>query len=121
MRGILLAVLALAGVAAAAQAEDYVRLSDLVILYQPDARPYRPSGSDMDLADQGKSFDIVCTIAHSGHLTDCQAFADNIADRGFVNSAVDNLHGWVVGDTTRSGQATEGMRVRLTVRFQLQA
>ncbi len=121
MRKFILAILFFTGTAGGATAQDYARLSDLVILYQPDVKPYRPSGSDIDLADQGKSFDIVCTIAHSGHLTDCQAFADNIADRGFVASAVSNLHGWVVGDTTRSGQATEGMRVRFTVRFQLEA
>ena len=121
MRGFLLTALVLAGMAGTACADDYVRMSDLVILYQPDAKPYRPSGSDIDLADQGKSFDIICTIAHSGHLVDCQAFADNIADRGFVTSAVSNLRGWVVGDTTRSGQATEGRHVRFTVRFQLQA
>lgn len=121
MRCFVFAVLVLLGGAGTARADDYVPLSDLVILYQPDAKPYRPSGSDVDLADQGKSFDIICTIAHSGHLVDCQALADNIADRGFVTSAVSNLRGWVVGDTTREGQATEGMHVRLTVRFQLQA
>ena len=121
MRGILLAGLAFMAMAGVACADDYVQPSDLVILYQPDAKPYRPSGSDIDLADQGKSFDIICTIAHSGHFVDCQAYADNIADRGFVASAVSNLRGWVVGDTTRDGQATEGRHVRFTVRFQLQA
>ena len=121
MRVFSLMALAILGLAGTARADSYVGLSDLVILYQPDVKPYRPSGSDVDLADQGKSFDIVCTISHSGHLTDCQAYADNIADRGFVASAVGNLRGWVGGDTTRTGEATEGMKVRLTVRFQLEA
>ena len=44
MRAISLLAVALMGMAGTARAETYVGLSDLVILYQPDARPYRPSG-----------------------------------------------------------------------------
>jgi len=120
MRAILLAT-GLLLVADAARASDYLTLNDLVVLYQPDPTPYRPADTNADLADQGKTFDIWCTIDRAGHLSNCHADASNMADQGFVRHAVSGLSGWVVGDHTRAGNPTAGMPLRVTVRYQLQA
>lgn len=118
MRAILFAAGMLA-IAGAAHAGDYLTLGDLVVLYQPDPTPYSPRDTSADLADQGKSFDIWCTIDRGGHMSNCRADATNMADQGFVQHALTGLREWVVGDHTRSGQATAGMPVRVTVRYQL--
>lgn len=104
-------------VSAPAVADDYVALSDLIIYYQPQRTSYRPDRSDMDERDTGQAFVIVCEIARSGHLTDCEPEGDAMVDPGFVRQALRNMEDWVVADHTRSGQPTAGKLVRITVQF----
>ena len=105
---------------AVVMAQDLITVDDLYIMYQPEPAHYQPSGDDLDLADQGKSFDITCVIAPSGGLDDCQAEDNDMVDQNFVRVAVKNVGKWVVGPQTRSGDSTAGKVVIVTCRFRLE-
>ena len=101
-------------------AQDLVTAEELVILYQPEPAHYMPDGDDLDLADQGKSFDVTCVIARSGKMEDCQAEDNDMVDQNFVRIAVKNVSKWVVGPQTRDGDSSEGLVLIVTCRFQLE-
>ena len=101
-------------------AQDLVTTADVVVLYQPEPARYVPDGNDLDLSDQGKSFDVTCIITRSGRMSDCQAEDNDLADQNFVRIAVQNVSRWVVGPQTRNGDSSEGLVLVVTCQFQLQ-
>ncbi|EGF90175.1 hypothetical protein ABI_31900 [Asticcacaulis biprosthecium C19] len=103
-----------------AAAQTRVSIDDLNVLYQPEPAHYQPSGDDLDLADQGKSFEVSCVISASGRLNDCEAEDNDMADQNFVDVAVESVSKWVVGTETRSGESVVGRVVTITCRFRLE-
>jgi hypothetical protein len=103
-----------------AMAQSLVALDDLNIIYQPQPAHYQPSGDDLDLADQGKSFEVTCVISSTGRLRDCEAEDNNMADQNFVAVAVESVGKWVVGTETLSGENAVGRLVTITCRFSLE-
>lgn len=103
--------LAVAGVssfsAGAGQAEAFRPLDDFVFVYQPRSKTYMPSRSDNP--DAGKSFEVGCTVAESGHMAECWAETDNIVDQNIVERAVDNVGRWIVAKRLRTGEPSAGM------------
>ena len=53
-----------------ATAQSLVALDDLNIIYQPQPAHYQPSGDDLDLADQGKSFEVTCAVENFQAVAD---------------------------------------------------
>ncbi|MGZ3298145.1 MAG: hypothetical protein ACXU8U_05830 [Asticcacaulis sp.] len=94
-----------------------LRLSDVDIVYQPEPASYRPENTDYDLADQGKRFDIECVIAANGHVRDCQAMQNNLADQNFVRVALDSVKGFIVGPVAHDGLPTAGRTLVITSEF----
>ena len=101
----------------AAMAQDALRMSDVTITYLPTPRSYQPDGTNYDLADQGKSFDVTCVIAQNGHMQDCSANNNNMVDQNFVSRALDNVGQWVVNPQGRDGQPTVGKTFVVTCQF----
>lgn len=116
----LLAVLTLAW-PLGAMAQSLVAIDDLNIIYQPEPAHYQPSGDDLDLADQGKSFEVTCVISSSGRLRDCEAEDNDMADQNFVDVAVESVGKWVVSTETRTGENAVGRLVTITCRFRLES
>lgn len=101
-------------------AQELVTSEDVVVLFQPEPARYIPDGDDLDLADQGKSFDVTCVITRSGRMSDCQAEENDIVDQNFVKIAVKTVSRWVVGPETRDGESSEGRVLIVTCQFRLE-
>ncbi|WP_155847304.1 hypothetical protein [Asticcacaulis sp. AC402] len=101
-------------------AQSLVGIDDLEIIYQPEPAHYQPSGDDLDLADQGKSFEVTCVISPSGRLSDCAAEDNDMVDQNFVRVAVKSVSKWVVGTQTRRGESAVGRLLTVTCWFRLE-
>ncbi|ESQ92123.1 hypothetical protein ABAC460_04350 [Asticcacaulis sp. AC460] len=101
-------------------AQGLIAIDDLNIIYQPEPAHYQPSGDDLDLADEGKSFEVTCVVSSSGRLMDCEAEDNDMADQKFVEVAVESVGKWVVGTETLSGENAVGRLVTITCRFRLE-
>ena len=116
-----MAIMALA-VPAATMAQDampqqVLRMSDVTISYLPTPRSYQPDGTNYDLADQGKSFDVTCVINGQGHMQNCSAANNNMVDQNFVSRALDNVGQWVVDARALDGEPTAGKTFTVTCQF----
>jgi len=98
-------------------AQDVLRLGDVHIMQEPLPAHYQPDSTDYDLADRGKTFDIMCTVGGDGHMRDCVAQPNNMFDQNFVRIGVDNARGFVVGARARDGSSTTGRTLSLTCKF----
>ncbi len=106
------------GVPGAVFAQDSVlRMNDVTINYQPKPASYQPDGTNYDLADQGKSFNIACVIGADGHPGGCRADNNNMVDQNFVSRALGNVSQWVIDPTARDGSATTGQTLVITCQF----
>jgi len=112
------AVMAVAGlVPGIGHAQDALKLGDVHIMQEPSPAHYQPDSTDYDLADRGKTFDIMCTVGVDGHMRDCVAQPNNMFDQNFVRIGVDNARGFVVGARARDGSPTIGRTLSLTCKF----
>lgn len=115
MKRSVIALSMLAGVALAgsAQAENYVKGSDLSFLVQPVIRmvPIQPDDSDY-----GKAFWVSCEISDAGHLQACQADAGHIDNKAYVAVIVDTFDHVVVSTTDRQGRPTVGRKARFLMK-----
>ena len=112
------AALGIAGlIPGAAFAQDELRLGDVNIVQEPEPAHYQPDSTDYDLADRGKTFDIVCTVGNEGKMSDCVAKPNNLYDQNFVKIGVDNARNFVVGVRARDGSSTAGRTLSLTCKF----
>ena len=116
-RWMLAAALAGLGFPLAAQAAGELYMNDVNIVYQPTPASYQPQGSDYDLADAGKSFNIACIVTQGGHLGNCQAQANDLVDQNFIRIAVANVGQWMVGPKARDGGASVGRTFVVTCRY----
>ena len=105
------------GYAGAARAQVPLAINDITIVSQPQPANYQPQGSDLDLADAGKSFDIGCVVGGDGKLQACQAGANTIYDQNFIRIAIANVSQWVVAPRTVDGQLTAGRTLVVTCQF----
>lgn len=96
---------------------DTVRLSDVEIVEAPAQSKYQPENSNLDLLDQGKTFDITCVIDKDGGMNACEAAPNSIRDVNFVEIALANVGQTVVGPVAHDGQPTEGRILRVTAHF----
>ena len=101
----------------AAWAQEALRLGDVNVVQMPKPAQYQPDSTDYDLADRGKTFDIVCTVGDDGKVSDCAAQPNNLYDQNFVKIGVDNANGFVVGTRARDGSSTVGRKLNLTCKF----
>lgn len=101
----------------AAFAQDVLRLGDVSVVQTPQQAHYRPENTDYDLADQGKTFNILCTVAGDGHMQDCTAQPNGMADQNFVRIGTDNARYFVIARTARDGSPTVGRLLSLTCKF----
>ena len=92
-------------------------LNDVNVVQQPQPARYQPDATDYDLADRGKTFDIVCTVGGDGHMHDCTAEPNSMFDQNFVRIGVDNARDFVVGARARDGSSTAGRTLSLTCQF----
>jgi len=92
-------------------------LNDVNVVQQPQPARYQPDATDYDLADRGKTFDIVCTVGGDGHMHDCTAEPNSMFDQNFVRIGVDNARDFVVGAQARDGSPTAGRTLSLTCQF----
>ena len=97
--------------------QNSLRLNDVNIVQQPQPAHYQPDATDYDLADRGKTFDIVCTVGGDGHMHDCTAEPNSMFDQNFVRIGVDNARDFVVGAQARDGSPTAGRTLALTCQF----
>jgi hypothetical protein len=100
-----------------ALSQNSLRLTDVNVVQQPQPAHYQPDATDYDLADRGKTFDIVCTVGNDGHMADCTAEPNGMFDQNFVRIGVDNARGFVIGAQARDGTSTAGRRLSLTCKF----
>ncbi len=100
-----------------ALAQDALKLGDVNVMQMPKPAQYQPDSTDYDLADRGKTFDIVCTVGNDGKMSDCAAQPNNLYDQNFVKIGVDNANGFVVGTRARDGSSTVGRKLSLTCKF----
>ncbi len=100
-----------------ALAQDALKLGDVNVMQMPKPAQYQPDSTDYDLADRGKTFDIVCTVGNDGKMSDCAAQPNNLYDQNFVKIGVDNANGFVVGTRARDGSSTAGRKLSLTCKF----
>lgn len=98
-------------------AQDALHMSDVTISYLPAPRSYQPDGTNYDLADAGKSFDVACVIGADGHLGGCRADNNNMVDQNFVSRALTNVGQWVVEPKAHNGQPTAGKKFVVTCQF----
>jgi len=98
-------------------AEDALKLGDVNIMQQPSPAHYQPDSTDYDLADRGKTFDIMCTVGGDGRMQNCVAQPNNMFDQNFVRIGVDNARGFVVGARAHDGSSTIGRTLSLTCKF----
>ncbi len=103
--------------AQSAFAQNSLRLNDVNVVQQPQPARYQPDATDYDLADRGKTFDIVCTVGGDGHMHDCTAEPNSMFDQNFVRIGVDNARDFVVGAQARDGSPTAGRTLALTCQF----
>ncbi len=115
--GLIIACTVVAAWPCATLAQDAVHLADAQVVYQPQPTSYQPDASDLDLADQGKAFDVSCTVGDDGHMQDCKAEPNDMADQNFVRIAVSDVQQFVVGPQTRDGEATAGRQFTVTCAF----
>jgi len=101
----------------AATAQDLLRMGDVGVVHQPEPASYQPEGSTLDLADQGKSFDIACVVGGDGRLGNCKALANDMIDQNFVKTALDNADDWVVQPRDSHGRSTAGRTFVITCQF----
>ena len=101
----------------AVMAQDVLRMGDVNISYLPAPRSYQPDGTNYDLADAGKSFDVTCVIGADGHLGSCRADNNNMVDQNFVSHALSNVGQWVVEPRAHDGEATAGKTFVVTCQF----
>ncbi|ESQ76803.1 hypothetical protein [Asticcacaulis sp. AC402] len=111
------AAIAAAGLAGSAVATEPAYFGDIRILHQPAPSGYQPEGTTFDLEDDGKSFDIACTIAANGRLSACEAGENELYDEKFIDIALANVSQWIVAPQTVGGQSTAGRPLIVTVRF----
>lgn len=97
---------------------DTIELSDVQVIEGPAQSQYQPENSNLDLLDQGKSFDITCVIGKNGGMTDCEAAPNDIRDPNFVEIALNNVSQTVVGPVANDGQPTEGRVLLVTAHFE---
>ncbi len=97
---------------------DTVGLDEVEVRKAPGQSRYQPEGSDLDLMDQGKSFDITCVIGRNGAMNDCEAAPNDIRDPNFVEIALNNVSQTVVGPVAEDGQPTEGRVLLVTAHFE---
>ncbi len=97
--------------------QNSLRLDDVNIVQQPQPAHYQPDATDYDLADRGKTFDIVCTVGGDGYMHDCTAQPNSLFDQNFVRIGVDNARDFVVGAQARDGSPTAGRTLALTCQF----
>ena len=114
---ILVAGAAASALAVSALAAEPVYMGDVTIVHQPPPSGYQPEGTNFDLADQGKTFDVACTIATDGRLSGCAAEDNDLYDQKFVDIATANVSQWVVAPQTAQGQPSAGRTLIVTVRF----
>jgi hypothetical protein len=93
----------------AALAQDALSLGDVNVMQMPKPAQYQPDSTDYDLADRGKTFDIVCTVGGDGKVSDCAAGPNNLYDQNFVKIGV--------GTRARDGSSTAGRKLNLTCKF----
>lgn len=107
------------GVAAAQSTahSNAVYLGEVNIVYQPQPSGYQPQGSEIDLSDQGKSFDVSCIIGAEGKLQNCQAGDNDLYDQNFVRIAVANVSQWVMSPQTVDGKSSVGRTLLVTCQF----
>ena len=98
-------------------ASNTLSLNDVKVVQEPQPARYQPDATDYDLADRGKTFDIVCTVGGDGHMHDCTAAPNSMFDQNFVRIGVDNARDFVVGAQARDGSPTAGRTLSLTCRF----
>ena len=111
------ALFAAALIPGGALAQDSLRLGDVDVVQHPHPAHYRPDSTDYDLADRGKTFDILCTVNTDGRMQDCTAQPNNLADQNFVRIGVDNARYFVIARAAHDGSATAGRVLSLTCRF----
>jgi hypothetical protein len=97
---------------------DTISLSEVQVRQAPAQSRYQPEDSNLDLLDQGKSFDITCVIGTNGAMKDCEAAPNDIRDPNFVDIALKNVSQTVVGPVAEDGQPTEGRVLLVTAHFQ---
>lgn len=102
---------------AGAACAQTVSLGDVSVVYQPEPTGYQPQGSDIDLSDAGKSFDIACRIVAGGKLTSCAVQANEINDVNFLRVAVGNVSQWVLAPRTVDGRPVAGRTLIVTCQF----
>ncbi|EGF90174.1 hypothetical protein ABI_31890 [Asticcacaulis biprosthecium C19] len=100
-----------------ALAAEPVYLGDVQIVHQPPPSGYQPEGTDFDLADQGKTFDVACAISGDGKLSGCEADENDLYDQKFITIATANVSQWVLAPQTASGQSVAGRTLVVTVQF----
>lgn len=113
----LVAGAAASALAVSALASEPVYLGDIKVVHQPPPSGYQPEGTNFDLEDQGKTFDISCTIAADGRLTACEAAENNLYDQNFVDIATANISQWIVAPQTVTGEPSAGRSLIVTVQF----
>jgi hypothetical protein len=101
----------------AAFAQSVLRLGDVDVVQTPQQAHYRPENTDYDLADQGKTFNILCTVAVDGRMQDCTAQPNGMADQNFVRIGTDNARYFVIARHARDGTPTAGRILSLTCKF----
>lgn len=106
-----------ASIPGAASAQTVLRLGDVDVIQQPRQAHYRPENTDYDLADQGKTFNVLCTVAVDGHMQDCTAQPNSMADQNFVHIGTDNARYFVIARHARDGSPTAGRILSLTCKF----
>ncbi len=98
-------------------AQDALKLGDVNVMQSPSPAHYQPDSTDYDLADRGKTFDIMCTVGSDGRMQNCIAQPNNMFDQNFVRIGVDNARGFVVGARAHDGSPTVGRTLSLTCKF----
>lgn len=101
----------------AAMAQGVLHMSDVTISYLPEPRSYQPDGTNWDLADAGKSFDVSCVIGSNGHLGGCRADNNNMVDQNFVSRALSNVGQWIIAPAAHNGEPTVGKTFVVTCQF----
>ncbi len=102
---------------ACAFAQEALSLGDVHVVQQPKPAHYQPDSTDYDLADRGKRFEILCTVAGDGRMQDCTAQPNTLADQNFVRIGTENAKDFVIGAQARDGSPTMGRTLSLTCQF----
>lgn len=94
-----------------------VRLGDVEVVQPPPPSTYQPEGTTADLQDNGKRFDISCRIDEVGEMDECEVGPNNMADRNFVEIALNDVSQTVVGPIADDGAPTAGRILVVTCQF----